>query len=305
MKKIIVIGVIILFLGTAVIPSITSHNPGAQSLNTGMRIDFFESNPTEENLSKAELIDFPSTIYLRASSLEEFRVLEAKLHQINPGLEAAYFPFLDKSIFVSPFCFTYELKNLIKELENRQNKTTLKVLLDLELPWNKTQLITNLLSFHKNKKLLRQLFEKSDELNIEVYTAEYPAPNKLAQKFFELLGVSYSLAKYPHKMMMMYYSKMLGKYFPSFINFIKPFINNSVKRQIAYNSKKYGQNFQVAVGIIATGGGGSSEEKYLISPDTLDGDLNFLAESGVKNAVVFKLGGLNESYLNVIKKYQG
>jgi hypothetical protein len=302
MKKIIVIGAIILFLGTAVIPSMTSQNSGAQSLNTCMRIDFFESNPTEENLSKAALIDFPSTIYIASRSLDEFNKSKEVLFGINPNLEAGYWHVMDKSIFVSAFCFTYEIENLITELQNRQNKTTLKVLLDLEFPWNKTQILTNLLSFHKNKKLLRQLFEKSDELNIEVYTAEYPAPSKLAQKFFELSGVSFSVVKYPHKTMVTYYSKMLGLRLP---NFIRPFINNSVKRQIVYNSKRYGQNFQVAVGITATGGGGSREEKYIISPEILDRDLSFLAESGVKVAVVFKLGGLNESYLNVIKKYHG
>lgn len=305
MKKIIVIGAVILFLGTAVMPSITSQNPGAQSLNTCMRIDFFEDFPTEENLSKAALIDFPSTIYIAANSLDEYKIFENKLHAINPTLETGYWPTLEKSYYVSPFSYTYELENLTKDLQNNKQNATVKVLLDLEFPWNKIRLATNLLSFHKNKRLIRQLFEKSDELNIEVYTAEYPAPNKLAQNFFELLGVSYSLVKYPHKMMVMYYSNMLDIWLPRWLpSFMNEFLNNSVKKQIDCNSKRYGENFQVALGIITTEVN-SEEQKYIISPEILDRDLNFLVQNGIKTAIIYKLSGLNESYLNVIKKYQG
>jgi len=304
MKKIFTTLIIFLFLITAFTQSITCQTPEVKDLNTGMRIDFFEEYPTEENLSKAALIDFPSTIYIAAGSLEEYRVSEDKLHSINPNLETGYWPILEKSFYISPFSYTYEIENLIEELQNNKQNDTLKVLLDLELPWNRTQLITNLLSFHKNKNLIRGLFEKSDELNIEVYTAEYPLPGRLSQKFFELLGMSYSLERYPHKMMVMYYSKMLSVWLPGWLpSFINESINNSLKRQIVYNSKRYGENFQIALGILAAGITGNESQKYVISPEILNSDLSFLAESGVKTAVIYRLGGLNESYLNIIKKY--
>lgn len=300
MKKVIAIWAILLFVGIAVAPSITSQNPRAQGSNNGMRIDFFEEFPTEENLNKARLIDFPSTIYIAAGSLDEYKLAENTLHEINPTLETGYWPVLEKSYFISPFSYTYELENLIDELkQNNQNNKKLKVLLDLEI-WPKSLIRENICSFHKNKQLIKQIFLQAEDFNIELYTGENPAPNRLTQKFYEVLGISYSLARYPHKVMVMYYSKMIGIGLPSFTN---KFINNSVKRQIVYNSKRYGEDFQVALGIIALGISGNESQKYVISPEILDRDLGFLADNGIKTAVIYRLGGLNESYINVIKKY--
>jgi len=44
-----------------------------------MRIDFFEEFPIVENLRKAELIDFESTIYIAVKSLKQFYSLKKKL----------------------------------------------------------------------------------------------------------------------------------------------------------------------------------------------------------------------------------
>jgi len=84
-----------------------------------MRIDFFEEFPTEENLKKAKLIDFPSTVYLAAKSLEEFKISRKKLGKINPKLEAGYWPILEKSYWISPFSYTYELKKIFKRITRK------------------------------------------------------------------------------------------------------------------------------------------------------------------------------------------
>jgi len=127
MKKILVIGIIVLFLSLAITPSISSQTLKNQNIKKSMRIDFFEEIPTIDNLEKAILIDFPSTIYLAANSLEEFRELEKNLSLINPELEAGYWPILEKTYYISPFCYTYELENLIIDLEknkfNKNNKS--------------------------------------------------------------------------------------------------------------------------------------------------------------------------------------
>jgi len=289
MKKVIAIWAILLFFGIAVVPSITSQNPSTQGSNNGMRIDFFESSPTDENLSKASLIDFPSTIYLRSSSLEEFRLLEKKLHDINPDLEAAYFPFLEKTRFISPFSYTYELENLIEDLQkNKQNKT-LKVLLDLELPSDKRLCVKNLLSFNKNKKLIEQIFERADEFNITIVTAETTKPIW----FNTLLGVSYPPDKYPHENIIMFFPSIYA------VNLMR----NIAKMRTIHKIKVYGSDLQIGAGIIGRPDAPGAENYPLITAENLDKDLSFLEKNGIKTAVIYKLGGLNESYLNVIKKY--
>gem|GEM_PF-5659933 len=40
---------------------------------TNLRIDFFEEFPTEKNLEKAALVNFKSTVFLAARSLQELR----------------------------------------------------------------------------------------------------------------------------------------------------------------------------------------------------------------------------------------
>lgn len=165
-----------------------------------MQINFFEEFPTEENLKKAKLINFRSTIYIAAKSLKQFKTLEKKLHEINPKLKAGYWPILEKSYWISPFSYTYELKNLIKDLLKNKQNNPLEILVDLELPFlNKKLFLKNLSTFHKNKNLIKKLFENASNLNIEILTAEYPISNKLLQKTLEWLGISYSIEKYPHK----------------------------------------------------------------------------------------------------------
>ena len=286
-KKVFVTSVIILFIGLAFAPSINSQTAREQNFENGMRIDFFERFPTEDNLRKTELINFPSTIYIAADSLDQFKKFENTLFEINPEVDTGYWPILEKSNWVSPFSYTYELENLIDDLQKNQQNKTLKVILDLELPLlNMKLFIINLFSFFKNKRLIEQLFEKADEFNIEILTAEWIRSDKL----LELLGISYPLEKYPHKKIAMFYSSIYS------FNFIY----ETAKIRVIHKLDKYGENLQVALGLIARGLAGTIP---VIPPETLDRDLSFLEDNGIKTAVIFRLGGLNESYLNVIKKY--
>ncbi|MCX6667918.1 MAG: hypothetical protein NTV74_06780 [Euryarchaeota archaeon] len=296
MKKIIAIGAIILFLGAAFVPSITSQTPEKTGIEGGMRIDFHEYDLSEENLRKAALIDFPSTIYLSASSLEEFRVLEEKLHEINPDLEAAYIPHTEKSHFISPYSYPYELENLIKDLQkNKQNKT-LKVLLDLEPPRydlegkNLTNFIKNLKYFHKNKKLIESIFERANEYNITIFTGEAAPENIFDLIKLNLKGRSYSLNKFAHTRCIMFYSNKLT--------------NRDEDRKAMENfliklHDRHADKIQVILGNI----GPTSKTGTIITFERLDDDLKFFYEHGFKTVSIFRLAGLNEDYLRVIKKY--
>ncbi|MBD3252751.1 hypothetical protein GF386_03410, partial [Candidatus Pacearchaeota archaeon] len=83
-----------------------------------MRIDFFEEFP-DKDLKKAKLINFNSTIYIAANSFDDFKKYKKRLKEINPRLEAAYWPFFKKSCWISPFSYTVDLKKFIKDIEEK------------------------------------------------------------------------------------------------------------------------------------------------------------------------------------------
>ncbi len=180
------------------------------------------------------------------------------MNEINPKLEAAYWPILEKSYWVSPLPHTYELENLIKDLQKNNHSTPLKILIDLELPFlNKKLFLTNLFSFHKNKRMIKGIFEDADELNIEISTAEYPVLNNLNQKILEKLGIFYSNHEIPHNKILLFYSSMK----------LESIFKNQIKKFIIHKSKEDGQNFQVGLGTIAKGILGTEP---ILSPTSLD-----------------------------------
>ncbi|MBD3207034.1 hypothetical protein GF319_11925 [Candidatus Bathyarchaeota archaeon] len=61
-----------------------------------MNIGFFVEFPKEE-IPKLSLLNFHVKVYLAANSLEEYRSPERSEREVNPGIETAYWPLLEKS----------------------------------------------------------------------------------------------------------------------------------------------------------------------------------------------------------------
>jgi len=256
-----------------------------------MRINFFEEFPNEETFKKLKLIDFPCLIYVASNSMWEFYSIQERIATLNPIIEVAYWPILRKSYWISPFSYNFELKELYEDLSSNNRSQPLRILLDLELPFLTPKLFfCNLFSFFRNKKLIKKVFIDSTKMNIEIYTAEYLVPNKMFQKNLEYIGVSYSINKYSHKKIFMFYSSMLKNRFLLF--FLKKYIKKS--------SLEWNNEFQIALGTIATGVLGNEP---ILNPEDLERDLSFCRENKIDTVVIFRLGGLNGSYLKKIKKY--
>lgn len=100
--------------------------------------------------------------------------------------------------------------------------------------------------------------------NINIFTAEYVCPWK----------------KYSGNQIPMCYSSMT------------PFFLKSIFRKTQTN--------WVGLGAMAKGIFGWEP---IISPQELDFDLDNFKKRGISNAVIFRLGGLNDDYLKVINKY--
>ncbi|MEK6905405.1 MAG: hypothetical protein AABX24_03300, partial [Nanoarchaeota archaeon] len=64
--------------------------------------------------------------------------------------------------------------------------------------------------------------------------------------------------------------------------------------------KEFGENYIVGYGTIALGVGGNEP---ILSPQQLEKDLQIALEVGVKEVVLFRLGGLNKKYAKVLEKF--
>ncbi len=255
-----------------------------------MKINFFEEFPKRKNLEKVKLIDFESTIYIAARSIDEFKKLKEKVKILNPKLRVAYWPILEKSYWISPFSYNYELNKLYEDLEKNKKGEKLKILIDLELPFlNKKLFFKNLSFFFKNKKIIRKIFSQQNKLNIEILTAEYPVPGRFFQKILNFLGISYSINKYPHKRIIMFYTSMF-----------KEEKNSKFRKHIKKRKEELGDKLQVGLGTIAIGILGDEPK---LSPANLERDLSFCKNNSIKDVVIFRLGGLNKEYLNKLKKF--
>ena len=254
-----------------------------------MKISFFEEFP-EKDLEKAKLINFSSTIYIAAKSLIEFKYFRDKLKKINPKLEAAYWPILQRSYWISPFSYSYELEGLMSDLSN-DFYDKFRVLIDLEFPFLHPFLFfRNLFFVFKNKKRIQRIFKNQERMNMDVLTAEYPAYNRFHKKILEWFGISYSLDKYGHRKGLMFYTSVIKS---------NP-IRGKISRFIIRENNKYPGRIVVGLGTISVGVFGNEPK---LSAKELNRDLGFLKEVGIKEAVIFRLGGLNKEYLDTIKKY--
>ena len=111
-----------------------------------MPTDFYEEYPTQENLEKLTLINYPIKLFVAAHSIKEFNTLEKKVKRIKKDAEIAYWPIIPNSYWISPFSNTSDLEKLFHELETIDNS----LLIDLELPKDRKLILKNLASFLKN-----------------------------------------------------------------------------------------------------------------------------------------------------------
>jgi hypothetical protein len=255
-----------------------------------MRINFFEEFPTKRNLEKLKGIKHESTLYLAGNSLENFLCLRDKIEKINSNISISFWPILNSSYWISPFSYSHEIDRLFHDLNESDDK--LKVLLDLEIPiMNPKLFLLNMPYFRKNKKKIKKLFENSRK--IEITTAEYPTFNKKFLYLMEILGLSFDCNKFTHKKIFMFYSSLYPEIFDFlFRNFI---INQCIN-----------DNFQVGLGIIKEGiltKRGFIKKRSILSPKKLDKGLSFLNSLGIQEATIYRLGGLNKDYIEIIEKY--
>lgn len=241
-----------------------------------MQIDFYEEFPTNENLQKLKLVKHPTRVYVTAKSVEEFKKIEKKIKQIKKDTYVAYWPIIPNSYWISPFANPSDLDKTLSELNKLKNH----ILIDLEFPKNKKLIIKNIPHFFRNKRKIKQFFQKNKE---KITAAEFPT--SIMSPLIRFLGLDYNVKT---EKSLMWYSSMNSK-----------LVNNYIKRHL--NKIKDKENYSISLGTIAIGILGNEP---ILPLEKLEKDLEFVKNSGFKKAVIFRLGGLNKDYINIIDKFQ-
>jgi len=240
-----------------------------------MRISFFEEFPTPENLGKLELINFQTRIYIAARALSEFKRTKELLHRY----ELVYWPVLQKTegYWFSPFSKRSALCRILEEVKDER----IHLMLDLEHPIFAPWLyITQLPNFWRNKSFISNFIaERKEETTLVELTGNR---HKL-----EFLGLSYKSEKV-NKAKMAYTSLIRGT---------KKRKETYLQRICIDGVEEYGSRFRIGLGCIAKG---ISKLEPILTPEELARDLEIAKEYGVVEAIVYRLGGLNEKYIKAI-----
>ena len=257
-----------------------------------MRINFFEEYPTEENMAKLDFVDWPAIVFIAASSLREFEIIREKYRNKYRHITFGWWPIILSSYWISGFTYPADLDRLFTELTFKRYIKEFPILIDFELPIKNYFLLKNILYIIGNKKRISKFFTEAPQYNLKVYTAEYPVLTPLLRRFFLLLGISISFS-FPHTKLPMCYSSIIKKYFGEWIwERIKKF-----ERQFA---RLHIDRIGFGIGTTATGSIGNEP---ILTPQEFTSDLAWAKECGVKEVFIFRLGGLNESYVSVLEKF--
>jgi len=240
-----------------------------------MRIEFYEEFPSEENLKKLKLIKFKTRLFVAAKSIKEFKKFEEIAKKIKKDTDVIYWPIIPNSYWISPFSNASDLKKLFQELEKIDNN----LLIDLELPPNKKLILKNMLSFFKNKRIIKKFTNKNKH---RITTAE--PVEILFLKYLKFRGQDFPIKT---EKSLMWYTSMISKA-----------VNKNIKKNLIKLRDK--DQYSIGLGTIAHGIFGNER---ILPPEALEKDLEFVKKAGFKKVIIFRLEGLNKDYLKVIKKF--
>jgi len=256
-----------------------------------MEINFFEEYPSEKSLALATQIPFPTKLYIRSANIEHFLQASEFLKKCTNVHTAIFWPALSKKsgYWISPFADTTELSSLFDSILNaHRSQKIFEVMFDLEYPLNKLilfQIVRNFKCFSTNKKLIESFFEKASKSGIKIIAIE---KSHIPLSLLVFSGLMYK--KYNHRISM-YYSSFFRFFLPE--KLADRLIRKKMKR-----AAKSGESF--AIGLIAPG---VYKHESTYSPKILEKELRFAKELGVREIIIYRLGGMNDQYFSVLNKF--
>lgn len=253
-----------------------------------MKISFLEEYPTDENLSKLKLIPFKINLYVASESARNFSDIKKKINREYKNVEeVVYWPILkvNEGYWMSAFSKYSALKRVIKEINS--NKEYFSVLWDAELPLLYKKLyVSGFFNFFRNRSLIKKIL-KNPNKNHPIIVAVFPKSG--ISKFLHYLAMaSFYSGKFSY--MDMIYTSLLTN-----IN------KREFLKQVIEGSRSKFKNYIVSLGLIA--GGVEGNTVRLISKENLSKELQLVEKLRIKEVVIYRLAGINEDYLSVVKRF--
>lgn len=252
-----------------------------------MQISFLEEYPTDDNLNKLSLLPFKTNLYLASESVNQFLRLKQKIKKQYKNVnEIVYWPILKVSegYWISAFSKVNALKRVLLEINS--SKEAFSVLWDAEIPLlNKKLYFTEAPDFFRNRQLINKTLTNLNEKH-PIIVAAFPKIG-ISKFLHYLAGTSFYSGDFSY-VDMIYTSLLKG------ID-KDEFLKSTVKK-----SKGRFKEYVVSLGLIAGGVEGTAP---LISKEDLLKELQFVESQEIKEVVIYRLGGLNKEYLNVLKKF--
>lgn len=252
---------------------------------SAMNISFFEEFPTPETMEKAKLIDSPPKLYLAAHNFSEFFAIQKQMKDWSQVSKVVYWPVLPtESYWISPWSEPEALQQVFQELRQRKDFSAIEVMLDLELPKKRTRLLS-LQDALENKRLIASFLQDAPQYNISTSTIVTPF---FPQPFLELMGLWYDPEQYGNHPIKMFYSSYRRHLLPDII----------VDKMMGEQAQRAAQeNARLGIGLIASGIHG---DEPIYDASDLARELRIAESAGVREVIIFRLGGLTEEYAEAV-----
>ena len=250
-------------------------------------VSFFEEFPTETTLDKIAQIDFDTRIYVAARNLSEFQDYEEAYKSRNGHIrEVVYWPILgrEEGYWISPQSDQEALKRIFEEVKERDDKTKLEVLLDLEPSLQRSRLFS-FRNFRQNKEYVTDFVITAEDYNVSISTVE---KSYIPDWVLEPLGLSFAPEEYGNKKIKMYYSSYRRRVLPDSI------VDKLYERKVKQYTKK---KIHLGLGLIAPG---IYDERHRTTPENLRREIEIASKHSIEEVIIFRLDGLNDDYLKAI-----
>lgn len=283
--------VLLIMFGTLNVLSNPSRVFAQEARNSRMHIVLAEEFPTEENVGRLKLFDFPVDIFIAAKSISEFNGVKTSLEKFSNIGIVGYWPILDikEGYWFSAFSKREGLERVIHELKNIDEP--ISVLWDAEVPHLRKRLfLTESPRFLGNRKIIQDFVTNPPE-HVTLYIAENRKRSSLHRCLLKVAATTFDRHS-TYSMAEMLYGKL----------------NRSIlERSLEEGVKKMGTHYVPIFGATAEGIGGAAQEGtwMRISPEILDAQLSLAKRFGIKTVGIYRLGGLDNEYVAVLKRYAG
>ena len=256
-----------------------------------MKLSIFEEYPTKENFQKLDLLEVPIFLYIAAPSVEEWKRHRDLVINHRSVSGVGYWPILTEreGYWLSPFAQEFAIERVVTDLSSCNEKLT--VLWDAEPPLLRPSLFfRGLPSFFKKAKRIRNFLRNAKSLGLSIVSCEYASTGSFIDWLYRRFGVSFDDRDGISMKMVMYYTSL-------------PLVAALRKRvlwQIGRQQERYKGHFSVALGTIARGVFGNEP---ILPPRDLAKDLSDLRQLEVDDIALFRLGGLDEPYVDVLNEH--